>query len=269
MSFKNVGSIKKKYLLSENHENEEVQNQIYKYQAIDKILTQIVELNSSSKNVKGVNKSEINSKIVGVYSPDAHELQLPFSMALSKSIGQSNVLFIDLEETSILPELIDVANGENMMDLLYEISTENDVELDKYIHQYMGFDYIEPFMNPNEITEIDEETWNAFFEKIKNLNYEYVVVLFGRTINGFSKVLENVRQLYVLGKAGDYYQKCQNKFLEYLNRIGYAGEMTKVILPMSATNLTEGTYCIGELLQGNLGLFVKKLLYSEVSDGRY
>ena len=147
------------------------------------------------------------------------------------------------------------------MDLLYEINTNsNAFDITKYLQNFMGFDYVEPLVNPNEISEIDEDTWDAFLNTISKLDYDQVVILFGRSICGFSKYIENLDKLYVLGKTGDYFRRAQEKFFDYLDRLEIGTEIEEVNLPMSAGNLSDGAYHIEELLQGNLGVFVKKLM---------
>ena len=159
-----------------------------------------------------------------------------------------------------MPELIGNIDNNNLMDLLYEINTNAEIDISKYVRSFLGFDYVEPFLNPNEIREIDEDTWAVFFNALGNSNYDVVVILCGRTISGFSKYLDCLERLFVLGKPGDYYRKSQDKFIEYLAKVETSADIEEVILPMSAANLSDGSYQIEELLQGNLGMFVKKLM---------
>lgn len=258
MDFRPKGEIKEKYFLCEDLEAEK-ENYIFKYQSVETILNKIPSLRETKASIK---KSNEKSKMIGIYSPISHELQLPFAMALCQTYRtKGKVLFIDLEELSIMSSLIGAENNNNLMDLLYEINTNsNAFEITQYLQNFMGFDYVEPFDNPNEITEIDEDTWDAFFNAISRLDYDQIVILFGRTINGFSKYIESLDKLYVLGKQGDYFRRAQEKFLNYIDRLEVETVIEEVNLPMSAGNLSDGAYHIEELLQGNLGVFVKKLM---------
>ena len=254
MSNKNLGQ---RYILSETA-NDEKENHIYKYQAVNCILDEITPLRKKCSG--STKKSGSDSKLIGVYSPVAHELSLPFAMALGQAYkSQGRVLFLDLEEISILPSLLGNHCERNLMDLLYEIDTA-DLDIDEYAHSFMGFDYIEPFLNPNEIAEIDANTWDRLFSLLAVANYDVIVILFGRAINGFNRIVGNLDRLYVLGKPGDYFKKGQDVFMNYINKLGVESELENVILPMSAKNLSDNSYQIEELLQGNLGMFVKKLI---------
>ena len=88
--------------------------------------------------------------------------------------------------------------------------------------------------------------------------YDTIVILYGRAIPGFAEMMEGCEEMIVLGKPGDYYRKSQSRFLEYLHTNGIRVQVEEVMLPMSAGNLVDGTYVIEELIQGNLGLFVRK-----------
>ena len=259
--FRPKGKNGHKYLICEALD-EEKKDCIYKYQSIDKVLDAVSELREVGVARASIKKSREKSKFVGVYSPSSHELQLPFSMALGQSYRtDGRVLFVDLEELSIMPDLIGKATTRNVMDLLYEVNTSSqNIDLSQYVRSFMGFDYIEPFLNPNEISEIDEDTWSNFFGVLAKADYEVIVVLFGRAINGFTKFIGAMNKLYVLGRPGDYFRKSQDAFMDYLDRINVEVDLESVSLPMSAGNLSDGTYQLEELLQGNLGVFVKKIL---------
>ena len=71
-------------------------------------------------------------------------------------------------------------------------------------------------------------------------------------------------KLFVLGKPGDYFRKSQELFLDYIERSNTEIELENVLLPMSAGKLSDGAYQLEELLQGNLGVFVRKLLQDKM-----
>ncbi|MCR5416753.1 MAG: hypothetical protein K6E79_08150 [Pseudobutyrivibrio sp.] len=268
-SFRNQGVVGHRYYIIENEDSMEDEDRIYKYQSIECILDRIIEFDPFRGKVASIKKSTGKSKLIGVYSPNSHELQLPFSMALSHSLASENrVLFIDIEELSIMPDLMGKDQSENLMDLLYEINTNyENFNIEKYVKHFMGFDYVEPFRNPNDIAEIDQDSWTGFFNMLEKQNYDAIVILFGRTINGFTDLIKDIDKLYVLGRPGDYFKKGQEAFIDYLNRANIDADSESVILPMSASNLSEGAYLLEELLQGNLGVFVRKIIGADSQDG--
>ena len=266
--FKPKGKMGHRYFLCENRE-EEAENCIYKYQAVTDILEKIPQLLKIETVGANIKKSNNKTKLIGVYSPVAHELQLPFSMALGQSCKPAGgrVLFLDIEEISILPKLIGKTCERNLMDLLYVVDIGiGDIDLNEYIRSTMGFDYVQPFLNPNEVSEVDASAWQHLFELLKQTNYDAIVVLFGRTINGFDKCLGMLDKLYLLEKTGDYFRKSQEMFLDYIERLGLEVDIEDVVLPMTVGNLSDSPYQLEELLHGNLGAFVKRLINNGVQD---
>ncbi len=260
-AFRKKGKVSHRYLLCEKDTEDE--DCIFKYQSMDMVIDRIIELKSAgfmgqAKRSKSLGKT----KLIGVYSPNSHELSMPFSMALGQAQKEeAKVLFLDLEEISILPQLLGGGKDKNLMDLLYEVSIGNeDIDLIEYTRYFMGFQYISPFSNVSDIGEVEEDTWARLFDRLMREKFDVIVVLFGRTINGFAKHLQRLDKLYLLNKPGDYYCLMQENFIKFLQRAGVDCDMEEVLLPMSAANLSTGSYCLEELLQGNLGVFVGRLM---------
>ena len=266
-AFKNQGTIMKKYLLSEDKEqssNGEWRS-ICKYQSMDSIIEEIDELKECSLKTAEDKRSgeKEGTKIWGIYSPMSHELQLPFAMALCESLSEKGrMLFIDFQEVSIMPSLIQAEASGNLMDLIFELNASGNgvpETVSKYVHRFMGMDYIAPFSNPDDLAQLGEDDLKVLFRALYNLNYDGIVLLLGKAVPGFGELLSRMNQLILLSKPGDYFNKGNELFMDYLEKAGIEIQTSLVRLPMNAGNLKDGTYCIGELLRGNLGLFVKKL----------
>ena len=95
VDFRSKGKVGHKYVLSENKDSEE-EGFIYKFQAVDIIIDEIVELRKIDKAEVCIRKSNEKSKLIGVYSPIDHELQLPFSMALGQLHKTEGKVFTNL-----------------------------------------------------------------------------------------------------------------------------------------------------------------------------
>ena len=245
------------YLYEKLEEEYQYLTCIYKYQSIDTIIDRIEEFKLASNEV--IQKK--NTTCVGILSPMNHELSLPFALSLAKIISETKkTLFVDIEEFSIMPELMEEKSDRNIADVLFELN-QGVLKCDfgKYINSYHGIEYIAPFIDPNEINDIDEETWIMFFDAISNLGYETIVVYFGCVINGFNTIYKDMDKI-ILSKPGDYYSKFENKYALYSRR-EFLEEPNIIRLPMSAGNLMDGTYCLDELLCGNLGRFVRETYY--------
>lgn len=262
LEFSGKDSIKRKLYLSDDDLLEEYRHlpMVYKYQSMEVVVEMLKKLRSGADAGRCF-ASLGNSLLYGIYSPICHELQLPFALSLCRILAErGSVLFLDIEELSVLSRLIERAWDRDLLDILYvsEGSEGREPELSAYIRQFMGIDYLPPFGSPEDINEVTREQWQRFFERLNGLSYTYIVILFGRTMPGFREMAASCQELLVLNKPGDFYQKSQSSFLEYAGRAGLDGSISCVQLPMSAGNLSDGRYLLEELLQGNLGIYVRR-----------
>ena len=173
------------------------------------------------------------------------------------------MLFLDLEEFSILPEFMGGGTDEDqktILDILYLLQSEcgSRLDLQQYVRRYMGIDYLLPFSDPEEIGRITSDQWQGLFGAALDAGYDTVVVLFGRVTQGFWELAALCQEFFVLGKPGDYYQKTQKNFMNHAAVIPGMEAPRSVQLPMSAGNLSDGTYRMEELIQGNLGVYVRR-----------
>lgn len=236
---------------------------VYKYQSME-IVEEMLKRIQQKKTSSWWNDSKKGkTRLVGIYSPISHELQLPFAMSLAQVYREGGkVLLLDIEELSILQMLTKQQGSRSFIDLLYLMTQPQPPEDDigVYTNCFMGVDYINPFAGPEEMADVEKETWITFMHRLMMSDYDTIVILFGRTIRGFQDIVSGCQEFIVLGKPGDYYQKSQTKFVEYAQTHYQNAEIHEVMLPMSAGNLVDGTYAIEELIQGNLGMFVRRMI---------
>ena len=239
---------------------------VYKYQSMDIVVEMLQRRRRKQKQRQifggGGNRA---GKMIGIFSPISHELQLPFSLSVCQICQeQGSVLFLDLEEFSILPEFMGIGEEREqagtLLDMLYLLESEETVDFHHYTRQYMGVDYLLPFANPEEMSGIHMEQWRRLFQAAASSGYDTVVVLFGRVLQGFWELSSLCQEFIVLNKPGDYYQKSQRNFMQYATGYLDGKLLQPVQLSMSAGNLADGTYRMDELIQGNLGVYVRRQL---------
>ncbi|MCR5097391.1 MAG: hypothetical protein K6B14_00420 [Lachnospiraceae bacterium] len=251
------------YLCNETDDRIEDVESLYKYQSMDTFLDRIysaIRQDDVMKMITGMHVKRGSS--TGIFSPIWHDLRLPFSMAYTKTRNtDGKALFVDLETISILPELLGRNVENDLLDLLYLMKTEDDpsFSLEEFIWYFEGIALLPPMRNPGRIAEITGDEWERLFETAEKNGYQ-LVVLMDQMLQGFEDVISRMKELIILGRPEDYYRKAQGKFMSYLTNISEAPDIQEVILPMSATNLADGTYEFGQLLEGNLGNFVRREL---------
>lgn len=250
--------IKKCVLLADKmDEQPEDMEMLYKFQQMSAFKSIILSLSGN------VNKTYSNSgsKWVGITSPSRHELAGLFSMAYAKGESKGgDVLFLDLESNSILPELLEDESAKTITDYLYllEGNGANEDELMGCFSYYDIVTYLAPAKYYGEIVSVKPEVWEDFFDSISECSFREVVVLFDDAIRGTEALMKRLSKLIVLSREGDYYYKFDTQFRGYLEERGAMDIVKNVMLPLSAKNLDDGTYVIDQLMTGNLGKYALK-----------
>ena len=236
---------------------------LYKFQSMDTFLDRIyaaIRQDDVMNMLSGM--KVLRGSSTGIFSPIWHDLRLPFSMAYTKAKNaDGKALFVDLETISILPDLLGRDMGNDLLDLLYLMETGGDAEfaLEEYVYYYEGIALLPPMRDPGKIADVTGAQWSRLFTTAEKNGYQ-LVVLMDQMLQGFEELVKNMKELILLGRPEDFYRKSQAKCMDYLTKIEDPPKLTEVILPMSASNLVDGTYEFGQLLEGNLGNFVRREL---------
>ena len=100
--------------------------------------------------------------------------------------------------------------------------------------------------------------WKRLLAAALGVGYDTVVVLFGRVCQGVWELGGLCQEFLVLSKPGDYYQKSLHSFMAQARGLIGGRSLQLMQLPMSAAGLTEGTYRLEALIQGNPALYVPR-----------
>ena len=234
---------------------------IYKFQMMGDFLQQIQKnLKTPAKQLE-IRKRK-NQRNICIYSPMHHELALPFALSMSRILAeQGQTLLVDMEEISLLPELLERSPNRDLGDYLYYLSSggkETGSDITDFLGYYEGFYYLAPLQGIGAVADVKEEDWCRLFEQLSREEFTQILWLMDAQIQGMPQILERVSEILLLGKPGDYYVRSQKKFLEQLVEAGLEEKVHAMMLPMSAGNLTSGGYHMSQLLNGNLGGYVRK-----------
>ncbi|MBQ9631490.1 MAG: hypothetical protein IJV04_01030 [Lachnospiraceae bacterium] len=202
----------------------------------------------------------------GIYSPIRHELQLLFALAYAKQKreekSEGELLFLDLEENSLLPELLVDTGRENLMDYLYLL--ENDQVEDEALlgcfSYYQGVSYLPPVRYFQELVSIDGKRWRRFFASIARLGFGQVVVLFDGSLRGMDALFDYLKELVLLGREGDFYHKYDRQIRSFIKERDRPMMVRETTLPLSGSNLADGTYRFEQLLSGNLSQYARRAI---------
>ncbi len=232
---------------------------IYKFQSMDAFTSRLSKVDCvSPRSVRGRNAT----KFLGIYSPIRHELSLPFSLLYCDILKESGkVLFIDLEENSALNHLMRRESRKSLLDSIYELELNPDnFDLEPYLECRDGIYYIGPVNHPTDLAGIRAHQWMRFHEMLRSEGFDYIVELFGEIPEGFENFLEEMTEMTILGKSGRYYEAVQSRFVEFIRDECEELKVEEVMLPMSIGSLSENEYQLEEMAQGNLGIYVRKMM---------
>lgn len=202
------------------------------------------------------------SVITGIYSPMHHELMLPAALAVCAILSEKKerVLFVDLEGLSILGDL--TMDDGDLIDFFYLQETGKDALLKDHIRYSDGFYYLPAMKNPSEAAYITEAQWMRLIGSVESMGFDDVVILFDHVIQGFEKILSRLDEMVLITKNGDYYRKSEERFCNFIKDRGFDSDIKRINLSVNAGNLSDGSYSISSLIQGNLGEIIKKEWYA-------
>ena len=261
-------------LLTSRDQDANGYDSIYKFQSMDTFIDEIEKrlMPESAYN----NSYYTDSKIISISSPIYHELRLPFAMATAKILSESGrTLFVDLEENSVLSELIGKNEKGDIIDLIYRLSSsvgsyddyEDSDELtdlfDDMTEFYEGFYYLAPANDAISLYSISDDDWRLFIEALKRSPYDNVIILSDHMNSGVLDCLSESRELLLVSKKGDFYQKSDRKYQEFLKERDVTCPVKEVPLSLSAGSLSDGTYELAQLLEGKLGNLARKAVSDE------
>ncbi len=216
---------------------------------------------------------ENNSEWTGIYSPIRHELQLLFALALCKQkqneAPDKNLLFLDLEENSLMSELVGIQEQKNVTDYLYLLENDDITkdELLSCLAYYDSISYLPAVRYFQELVAIDGRHWRRFFASIAQLGFGQVVVLFDGSLRGMDPLFDYLKDLILLGREGDFYRKYDRQIRSFLRDQNRPMMVRETLLPLSGANLVDGTYRFDQLLSGNLSSYARRAVKEASKDG--
>ncbi|MFN2939004.1 hypothetical protein ACKX2D_08140 [Lachnospiraceae bacterium YH-ros2226] len=230
---------------------------LYKFQSMTAFLDKLS--NMEWKTLSPGSRYAGKTRIMGIYSPMRHELELPFALTYARYMSEKGkTIFLDIEENSIMNQLVGREAECNLVDAIYEMEQQGEnFRIEVCLESYHGFSYLAPVSNPSELAHIGEKQWLALIHHIQESGFMNIIMLFGTLPQGFLSMLKEMDAIYLLGKAGSYYQTGTLQFAVSVKKMNPTISIQEVLLPLNAGNLSESNYCMEELMDGNLGLFVR------------
>ncbi len=211
--------------------------EIYKYQAVEDILRQVMlglELPDGGQTVF-VGETEVYS----VYSPGGWPEITRLALALAKRLGRDGpAIYLGLNEFSAVNRLIGKAAGQDMSDVVYcrRRRKMNEAQLEKMIIHLEGLDCIPAPINPAELAELTEKDVRELVEEVCRVGgYRYAVLDLGGSIFGWLTLFSATKQNYVIfpgTETGLYQQSVYDSFWKSIGAEALLKKSIEIVLPL-------------------------------------
>ena len=183
-----------------------VLQRVEKYQAADETLRHLLELYAGKacdddSASPGTDKEK--AKLIGVFSPVRRCYQTTFSVLMGRILSaRSRVLYLSFEFCEGCEELISRDGARNLSDLMYFIKSPPSVFSIRFrsmVRTISGLDYIPAALSGTDLSEIPEEEWRIFLNRICQAEgYSYVILDLSESIRGIFGILRMCDRIYTL-----------------------------------------------------------------------
>ncbi len=245
---------------------EEQYPSVYKYQAADSIMREVMDCYCTEPAEPGFTMVSKISRVIGVYSPVNRCLKTSFALTMGQLLARdSKVLYLNLEDCSGLGRLIGEEYKSGLSDLLYYYSQEGFswVRLGSVIYTWGDLDYVPPVRYPEDLSQVTAQTMAGLVGRIaRESAYEVIILDLGQFGKKASEVLEICDVVYMPVKDDCLSAAKVEEFEEYLVSSGHESlknRIQKLKLPYHCSFGRRDNY-LEQLLWGELGDYTRQLL---------
>jgi hypothetical protein len=245
---------------------EEPSKGIYKYQAADGILRDVMEAYLTGDEEAGSSMISKTGKVVGIYSPINRCLKTSFSLTMGQLLSRDlKVLYLNFEDCSGLGRLIGEELEGGLSDLFYYYSQEkyNWIRLGSLIYTWGELDYIPPVQYPEDLNQIGTPEVADLVRRIaRESPYETIILDLGQFGKKATEVLEVCDIIYMPVMDDCISVAKIEEFEEYLMTSGQESmkkRIQKIKLPYHCNFGRRDSY-LEQLLWSELGDYTRQLL---------
>lgn len=245
---------------------------ILKYQSGENIIRELLDYYVDVCQDLGViSVSKGNTRIIGVYSPVGRVGKTTFALTMGQILAEKqSVLYISLEEFSVLGRLLEQSYPGDLSDLMYFFKQNPEsiaIKLQAVVSSLNGMDYIPPLVFSEDLRNIDTDEWIGLVQKIAATDiYENIILDLSSMVKDVFKI-QDICSIIYMPIGDDIISKMKlNAYEEYLlksEKEDIINRTEKIKLPKPDVKSSEDNYMEIQLW-GALGDFVRDML-SEVA----
>ncbi len=208
--------------------------QIFRYQAADHIVTQILQSYADGTSPPPLSAPCVDRKLhfIGIYTPIGRCLQTTFAMTLGQLLAKKHrTLYLNFEGFSGLSRIFHPSPQYNMTDLVYfyDCAREKFIyRLEHMVLQMNELDYVPPFENYQELASIRGEKWREIFSYLEhNSSYEYVILDLSEHMNGLLDILRFCEKVYTITREDGFALAKMEQYEAMLRGLDYTDVLEK------------------------------------------
>lgn len=236
---------------------------IYKYQAGENIVREVMCYYAEEPEVHPGVLNATQSRLIGVYSPVKRSLKTSFALCLGQILSHGQkVLYIDIEDYHGFNVIFHVNYMADISDLLFYIQQSKKnfpCKLASVVQKLGSLDYIPPAISPEDLKQVNPETWKIFLAEILSCNYEYVIVDMGDGIRNMQDILKLCETVYTPVRE-DFISKAKLEQYETWLRIMECEEIIEKTEKLNFPFFSDLDGSPENIENTSLGDFIRKLI---------
>lgn len=259
--------------LGEAGQTEGEEKKIYKYQASDNVLREVITCYQVKEQPVFFPDAGKRARIIGVYSPIGRCGKTSFALTMGQVLSKDGkALFLSLEEFSGFAGMTERPYENGLSELLYHYrqSEYTPLRLGSVVHSWGSLDYVPPVAYAEDLAQLGGETVAGLVEQIAaEGSYDAVVVDLGHFFWGAELVMALCDVIYTPVRedaVSDGKLKAWKEYLEASGR-GRLWQRLKIVkLPNVRIAAGKENYP-EQLLWGEMGDFVRSLTGITAKEG--
>lgn len=269
--------VKRIIILSEGEplQNLEEYPFVYKYQSSDQLLSEVMEYYvADHPQVYFPREKGYQTKFLGVYSPVGRSRKTSFALTMGEILAETKqVLYLNFENFSGFEELFGIKYQKDLSDLIYFIRQKESglvFRFNSVVQTFHELQYIPPSLSPSDIRDVSGEEWMNFLHEITSIcEYDIIILDLSEQVDDLFRILQMCDRIYMpvqddmisQAKLAQY-----ERLLPMLDTEEVLEKTRKLKLPLQTLS-KEGGDLIQQMVWGEMGNYVRRLLWEEEEDG--
>lgn len=243
---------------------------VYKYQASGSLAAEVMEYYAAQMQDAMPFYMKRNASVIGVYSPIGRCGKTCFALTYGQILAQrQKVLYLNLEDCAGFELLTGQNPSADLTDAMYFVRQNKGnviVKINALVQRLGELAYVPPAYSAADLADVEEQEWLQLLDSVTALGgYETVILDMAGTVEARRALLSACTKLYVPvcdGIAAKAKLQQFEKLLTDLDCEEIRKELRYLHLPF-AEPAGQGEYALEQLINGEMGDFVRRLLREE------